>query len=151
MKQKKNMTKAIQVIYNKNTWIIPYNVIYTNQFIFTTMTHVNITSKLVCWGGTRIWFGKRGATRALKPLPFSKGHFCQKRYPFLRIFLEIEAYFSNFSGVRIYFGNFGWQTPNILNILEKWTHVYGFFFWKSRPMSKDFLWKKDPFGRHIPV
>ena len=50
-------------------------------------------------GGTQIWFGRESAARALKPLPMFKGHFGRKRYPFLGIFLEILAHFSNFSGV----------------------------------------------------
>ena len=55
-----------------------------------------------------------------KPLPMFKGHFGRKRYPFLGIFLEIQAHFSQFFS----------QT---LEILEKGTHVLGYFCRKWDP------------------
>ena len=51
--------------------------------------HVVVYRRTQSRGGTRLWFGRGCAARASKPLPFSKGHFDQKRYPFLRIFRKI--------------------------------------------------------------
>ena len=39
-------------------------------------------------GGTQIWVGQGCAAQASKPIPIFKGNFGQKRYPFLRIFLQ---------------------------------------------------------------
>ena len=95
---------------------------------------------------TRIWFGRGCAAQASKPSSFSKDHYCQKRYPFLRIFLKYRPIFQNFQVFVANTRNF-WKfwmanTQNF-GILEKWTHVQGFFLWKVDPCLW-FLVKKGP-------
>ena len=58
-------------------------------------------------GGTRLWFGRGCAARASKPLPFSKGHFVQKRYPLQGFFTKYRPIFQNFRA-------FAMRTPKIL-------------------------------------
>ena len=59
---------------------------------------------VVCWQTLKTGCAHRPwtqglwcAVRASNPLPIFKGHFGRKRYPFLGIFLEIEAFLSRFS------------------------------------------------------
>ena len=77
-------------------------------------------------------------------LPISKDFLTQKngwidifffkifsnRDPFLRGFLLILHFFANF---------------------VKWDHPLKVFMTKLRPMSKDFWWKSNPSGWHIPM
>ncbi len=68
-----------------------------------------------------------------KKVPISKD-FSQKYRP---IFLNFRV--------------LAWRTPNILQILDGKHPCLWVFLLKSGPMSKDFLWKNNTFGQHIPV
>ena len=56
------------------------------------------------------------------------------RDPFLRVFLPQNGWFYHF-----------------FMIFAKWDPLLRIFLTKMGPMSKDFCWKSNPFGRHIPV
>ena len=79
-------------------------------------------------------------------------------YPYLRIFLPQKTadlkLFSNFrkSGPI----SKGFSTSNgwfyhFFAIFAKWDPLLRIFLTKMGPMSKDFCWKSNPFGWHIPV
>ena len=48
-------------------------------------------------GGTQIWFRRRCAAEAAKPVPIFKGHFGGKGYPLLRVFSQENYVFVYFS------------------------------------------------------
>ena len=91
-------------------------------------------------GGTQIWVGQRCAARVSKPIPIFKGDFGQNGYPFLRIFLQKEAYFFKNSTI---FGVFAWRKPrksrNLGLSQKSWPMFKDFLGKKTGPMFKDFL------------
>ena len=60
--------------------------------------HIFITILQICWllGGYSDLFIWGCATQALRPIPIFKGNSGRKRYPFLRIYLDIQDHFSIF-------------------------------------------------------
>ena len=83
-----------------------------------------------------VWM--ESAARALKPLSIFKDHFHRKRYQFLRIFLEIQAHFPKFLGVRHANIRKFWiflKNEAIFKdiFVENGTHVQGFLV-KKRPI-----------------
>ena len=100
----------------------------------TTLNRVNFKPLLERpTGGTQIWFGLGCAS---KPIPIFEGHFGCKKDPFLGIFLEKKANFSQFLRARMAFQIFG--------NLGKMDPCLGIFLQEIGPMFRDFLWKKRP-------
>ena len=80
-------------------------------------------------------------------------------YPYLRIFFHskngwIDSFFEIFANrdpfLRVFCLKNGWFYNFFANFL-KWDPPPRIFLTKVGPMSKDFWWKSNPFGRHIPV
>ena len=80
-------------------------------------------------------------------------------YPYLRIFLpqktaDLKPFFEIFANrdpfLRVFLPQNGWFY-NFFAIFAKWDPLLRIFLSKMGPMSKDFCWKSNPFGRHIPV
>ena len=98
----------------------------------------------------KIWFGC--AAGASKPLPISKRHFCWKKVPISKDFSRNIGQFFTFFGYSLKM--FGWWTPQNTQNVEEFGEtdpcLRGFPL-KSRPISKDFLWKNDPLEQLIPV
>ena len=65
---------------------------------------------------------------------FSPSDIFTNRDPFLRVFLPKNGWFYHF-----------------LEIFVKWEPLLMIFLSKMGPMSEDFLWKGNPFERHIPI
>ena len=80
-------------------------------------------------------------------------------YPYLRIFLpqktaDLKLFFEIFANrdpfLRVFLPQNGWFY-HFFAIFAKWDPLLRIFLTKMGPMSKDFCWKSNPFGRHIPV
>ena len=80
-------------------------------------------------------------------------------YIFLRIFLPLKTtdltLFFKFSQIRTHFEGVsclknGWFKKFFV-ILVQWVPLLRIFLTKMGPLSKEFWWKTNPFGRHIPV
>ena len=88
-----------------------------------------------------------GTRIILKPLPIFKDFSPSKKGWF-------KAFFRNFrkSGPisKGFLPQNGWFY-NFFAIFAKWDPLLRIFLSKMGPMSKDFCWKSNPFGRHIPV
>ena len=98
-------------------------------------------------GGTRIIFW-----RSVRPEVWNP-------YPYLRIFLpqkmaDLKLFFEIFTNrdpfLRVFLPQNGWFY-HFFAIFAKWDPLLRIFLTKMGPMSKDFCWKSNPFGRHIPV
>ena len=87
------------------------------------------------------------AARGLKPLPISKD-FSPSKNGWFKAFFEIFANRDPF--LRIFLPQNGWFY-NFFAIFAKWDPLLRIFLSKMGPMSKDFCWKSNPFGRHIPI
>ena len=98
-------------------------------------------------GGYSNYFLTGCAARGLKPLPISKDFFPQKTAD-LKLFFEIFANRDPF--LRVFLPQNGWFY-HFFTIFAKWDPLLRIFLTKMGPMSKDFCWKSNPFGRHIPV
>ena len=116
-------------------------------FGFTDSTyHVGHWSR---GGGYSNYFSTECATWGPNPLRMSKDFFTQKTADYTVFFFEFCANWDPFLRVFLpqkrlifhFFRNFLWNGDPPLRIFLK----------KMGPMSKDFCWKSDPFGRHIPV
>ena len=99
-------------------------------------------------GGTRIFFFWRG----VRPEVWNP-------YPYLRIFLpqktaDLKLFFEIFANrdpfLRVFLPQNGWFY-HFFAIFAKWDPLLTIFLTKMEPMSKDFCWKSNSFGRHIPV
>ena len=99
-------------------------------------------------GGTRIIFW-----RGVRPEVWNP-------YPYLRIFLSskngwFNGFFRNFRKSGPISKGFSTSTRTdftiFFAIFVKWDPLLRIFLTKMGPMSKDFCWKSNPFGRHIPV
>ena len=80
-------------------------------------------------------------------------------YPYLRIFLPqetagsklfLEIFANRNPFLRVFVPQNGWFY-HFFAIFAKWDPLLRIFLTKMGPMSKDFCWKSNPFGRHIPV
>ena len=89
------------------------------------------------------------AARGLKPLPISKDFSPSKNGWFKAVFFEIFANRDPFLRVFLRPQN-GWFY-HFLAIFAKWDPLLRIFLTKMGPMSKDFCWKSNLFGRHIPI
>ena len=100
-------------------------------------------------GGVLEWFLTGCAARGLKPLPISMD-FSPSNNGWFNGFFEIFANRDPF--LRVFLHQKGLILPFFFfAIFVKWDPLLRIFLTKMGPMSKDFCWKSNPFGRHIPV
>ena len=112
------------------------------------------SSPLFCTSVCGYWFKARGGTLKLffdgvcsprsETLPLSRIFLPQKMAD-LTTFLKLQLF------LRVFFSP---QKQLIFRIFHNFCKMGPFlkaFLAKMRPMSKDFLWKTNPFGRHIPI
>ena len=84
------------------------------------------------------------AARGLKLLSI----FSPQKTTDLKLFFEI---FTNQAPLlRVFLPQNGWFY-HVFAVFAKWDPLLRIFWTKMGPMSKDFCWKSNPFGRHIPV
>ena len=98
-------------------------------------------------GGYSNYFLTGCAARGLKPLPISKDFFPSKKGWF-------KAFFRNFRKSGPISKVFHLKMADFtifFAIFAKWDPLLRIFLPTMGPMSKDFCWKSNPFGRHIPV
>ena len=98
-------------------------------------------------GGYSNYFLTGCAAWGLKPLPISKD-FSPSKNGWFKAFFEIFANRDPF--LRVFLPQNGWFY-HFFAIFAKWNPLLRIFLTKMGPMSKDFCWKSNPFGRHIPV
>ena len=98
-------------------------------------------------GGTRIIFWRGVRPEVWNPYPYLRIFLPQKTAD-LKLFFEIFANRDPF--LRVFLPQNGWFY-NLFAIFAKWDPLLRIFLSKMGPMSKDFCWKSNPFGRHIPV
>ena len=98
-------------------------------------------------GGYSNYFLMGCAARGLKPLPISKD-FSPSKNGWFKAFFRIFANRDPF--LRVFLPQNGWFY-HFFVIFAKWDPLLRIFLTKMGPMSKDFCWKSNPFGRHIPV
>ena len=98
-------------------------------------------------GGTRIIFWRGVRPEVWNPYPYLRIFLPQKTAD-LKLFFEIFANRDPF--LRVFLPQNGWFY-NFFAIFAKWDPLLRIFLSKMGPMSKDFCWKSNPFGRHIPV
>ena len=73
-------------------------------------------------------------------------------YPYLRIFSPSNnGWFQNFLKSGPISKGFSTSKMDWFTIFVKWDPLLRIFLTKNGPMSKDFWWKSNPFGWHIPV
>ena len=98
-------------------------------------------------GGTRIIFWRGVRPEVWNPYPYLRIFLPQKTAD-LKLFFEIFANRDPF--LRVFLPQNGWFY-HFFAIFAKWDPLLRIFLTKMGPMSKDFCWKSNPFGRHIPV
>ena len=98
-------------------------------------------------GGTRIIFWRGVWPEVWNPYPYLRIFLPQKTAD-LKLFFEIFANRDPF--LRIFLPQNGWFY-HFFAIFAKWDPLLRIFLTKMGPMSKDFCWKSNPLGRHIPV
>ena len=103
--------------------------------------------KVAPGGGTRIIFWRDVRPEVWNPYPYLRIFLPQKTAD-LKLFFEIFANRDPF--LRVFLPQNGWFYHYFV-IFAKWDPLLRIFLTKMGPMSKDFCWKSNPFGRHIPV
>ena len=98
-------------------------------------------------GGYSNYFLMGCAARGLQPLPISKD-FSPSKNGWFYVFFEIFVNWDPF--LRVFLPKNGWFY-HFFAIFVKWDPLLRIFLTKMGPMSKDFWWKSNPFGQHIPV
>ena len=98
-------------------------------------------------GDTRIIFWRGVRPEVWNPYPYLRIFFPQKTAD-LKLFFEIFANRDPF--LRVFLPQNGWFY-HFFAIFAKWDPLLRICLSKMGPMSKDFCWKSNPFGRHIPV
>ena len=96
---------------------------------------------------TQIIFWQRCAAQCLKPLPISKDFPPSKNGwsdGFYERFANQDPNLKGFPPIKGWFYHFS-------AIFVKWDPFLKIFLTKMGPMSKDFWWKSNPFGRYIPL
>ena len=117
--------------------------------------------KVFLGGRLRLFAGGWGKPRGVLELFFDGGVRPEvwNPYPYLRIFLpqktaDLKLFFEIFANrdpfLRVFLPQNGWFY-HFFAIFAKWDPLLRIFLTKMGPMSKDFCWKSNPFGRHIPV
>ena len=126
----------------------------TTDSVFIMFKQTDFNTILACLGGKVYRGGGYSnylltgcAAQGLKPLPISKD-FSPSKNSWFNGFFEIFANQDPF--LRVFYLKMGWFY-NFFAIFVKWDPLLRIFLTKMGPMPKDFCWKSNPFGRHIPV
>ena len=105
------------------------------------------SSEVLPEGGTQIIFWRGVRPEVWNPYPYLRIFLPQKMAD-LKLFFEIFANRDPF--LRVFYLKMADFTI-FFAIFAKWDPLLRIFLTKMGPMSKDFCWKSNPFGRHIPV
>ena len=95
--------------------------------------------------GTQTIFWRSVRPEVWNPYPIKD--FSHSKNGWLDSFLEIFANWDHF--LRVFLPQ-KWLILILFANFVKWDHPLRIVLTKMRPMSKDFWWKSNPFGRHIP-
>ena len=129
------------------------NLQATEQFHFGNKDVLRFDLKIARLWEVQSVLGPRGysnyfltgcAVRGLKPLPKSKDFSPSKNgwfYNFFEIFANQDSF------LRVFLP----QKWLVFTIFVKRDPLLSMFLTKMGPMSKDFCWKSNPFGWHIPI
>ena len=142
------------------TWTPYFFSFFLYLFFPTSVIDVFVSSYFppLCLLSSDPWFAPGGGTqiifwRGVRPEVWNP-------YPYLRIFLpqktaDLKLFFEIFANrdpfLRVFLPQNGWFYHFFFAIFAKWDPLLWIFLTKMGPMSKDFCWKSNPFGRHIPV
>ena len=114
---------------------------------YSRLLQIIFREGIIPGGGTRIIFWRGVRPEVWNPYPYLRIFLPQKTAD-LKLFFEIFANRDPF--LRVFLPQNGWFY-HFFAIFAKWDPLLRIFLTKMGPMSKDFCWKSNPFGRHIPV